>query len=153
MFPRCLITAALVAVSLSGLTRGQEPRQVPLASVYSTSIQKDLKRLPREIKAGDPSRGMETKPLVFLVAGADIAAAVEASRLHYVIDTKNKKDKKDNGTIDVLVIGKTPCWVVAYLGSSGSQPPEWVLEAVEIKDKNIRITYTHSKDKTRTADL
>ena len=42
---------------------------------------------------------------------------------------------------------------MAYLGSSGSQPPEWVLEAVQIKDKNIRIIYTHSKDKTRTADL
>jgi hypothetical protein len=152
MLTRCLIAAPLVALSLTGATRQQESGQIPLASIYTTSLQKELKRLPGEIKVSDPDRIIDRKADVFLVAGADIAAAVAASRPRYLTDPKNKNDKKDDTKIDV-VVGKTPLWIVAYLGSTGSQPPQWIIESLEIKDKAIRVRYARSKANERTTDL
>src|SRR5207253_5177589 len=99
-------------------------------------------------------RIIDRKANVFLVAGADIGAAVTAARPRYLTDPKNKEDKKDDTKIDVIVGGKTPLWIVAYLGSTGSLPPQWLIESVEIKDKAIRVSYMRSQAKEpRTADL
>jgi hypothetical protein len=144
----------LVAVGVTGVTGQQEPRQIPLASIYTTSVQKELKRLPGDIKVADPDRIIDRKANVFLVAGGDIAAAVAAARPRYLTDPKNKNDKEDDMKIDVVRGGQTPLWIVAYLGSTGSLPPQWMIESVVIKDKAIRVRYTRSNAKEpRSADL
>jgi hypothetical protein len=67
------------------------------------------------------------------VTAGDIQGAVEASR--GILGDGKQPDKLN------LKGGKASLWAAIYFGTSGSSPPAWRIETVEVRDRTVRVAY------------
>lgn len=132
---------------LNGDEMKVEPKKVPLGSIYSTSRQKGLKLIDQGV--GDKTFPNEMRELyqqsirmgasnVFLARGDDIAAAVKATWEVFThgqpVSEAVSADRRSKSK---------QYWLVAYLGVSGSDPPAWLVKAVEVSGQNIQVAFTN----------
>jgi len=113
-----------------------DARKIPLDLVYTTTRQKDtkdalphLRGFPKPNFSGNLLPG---KPVIFMVNGKDFPAALRASRRFVLPEADTKAPQLQAGE---------PSWVCAYLGSTGSIPPAYRVQSVEIDGTKVRITY------------
>jgi hypothetical protein len=120
-------------------------KRIPLDSIFSTSRQKGLRLVDqgrgdegfefqiRELQQNAINTGASN---IFLVRGDDIRSAVRATRDVFcggrAVDEAVNSDPESK---------PRDYWLVAYLGVAGSDPPAWVVKSVEVKSKEIRLSY------------
>lgn len=134
--------------------RQEAARRVPLDSVYSTTGQKELKRVTRR---PDESYGNDLSLMLrdwgtglsnaFLVLAQDLTGAIKATREAFsaaapadIVVGRNKP------------LNASTLWLVAYLGTDGSTPPAWLIESVELDNKTIRVVYQSPRRTSSTND-
>jgi hypothetical protein len=151
MMNRWMVVIAVSLVGFAALLGGGADRKISPENIYANNGQKDVKKLPDAVTPGDLQKvhgeAKDRKPAVFLVAAKDIAAAVKASRGLAV------QRAAGDPVPEVKTGAKGTLWVGAYLGSSGSSPPQFLIESVEVTTKTIRVAYQRANSKMVTADL
>src|SRR5262245_41394666 len=133
MIQRMIFALAVSSVGIAVIAGGEPPRKIAPESIYATTGQPNVKKLMGVVDAADMKKVHESRkdraPAVFLVAGKDIAAAAKAS-------IGLLAPRKDDAPPQEVKLGKTDTlWVGAYLGSTGSNPPQFVVESVEVSAK------------------
>jgi hypothetical protein len=134
----------------------EDVRKIPLESIYSTSGQQGMQYLTRRL---DQPYGPHLQEIydkfkcgastLFLVRGKDIAAAARAARR--VLAGYREVDRPVATEAQAEV---APLWLVVYLGpASGSTPPRWWIEGVEVKGQVVRLTFSNPKPLWSTGAL
>lgn len=129
----CVVSGVLFACE-------EKSRTVPLDSVYGTSGQKEIKRLSTATDGAgtyvDPA-GADLVEIMkldkkaetcFLVNGKDVASAVKASVAGFAKGPPTATEKE-------------PVWLSVYFGITGSSPPAYLVQSVEIRGNTIRLSY------------
>ena len=144
-----LSVLGLVLAAQLGAFQTGEPRIVPLTTVYATFNQEGLKSADEatgnEASAEILSDIRETTPRIVLCVGPDVIAAVKSSTPTFSLPEES-----------VLAMVGSPgntMWVAAYLGTDGSLPSAYRIQAVEVRDKTIRIAYERVESPQRSCDL
>lgn len=135
--------------SLSQPTADEKPAKekstpIPLDSIYSTSVQKGLRRLPRP--AGRELRNALDElhvalvhmdiSNVFLARGGDIQEAVKATERAFTWGQPVEQPVTPEDRVKPETI-----WLVAYLGVASSVPSYWLVQSAEVRGNTVRITY------------
>ena len=138
--------------------------KIALDSVHSTSHQKPLKPVSRGFNLqGNGEKKYETSyghfleeifkayhtgaANVFLVRGDDIGAAISATWEVCVC-----RRGADRPSAPYEKGEHKPLWLVAYLGTAGSEPPHWEVRSVERKGRTARLTFALSETGSETND-
>lgn len=141
---RCAIVSLLAgALCLAAARGGDEAKKVPLDSIHATTGQKDVKRISTAMDGAgkyiDPAGAALAKLYgelkqggAGLVAGKDVAAAVEASQGLF-----GRGGKQGELTVDA----GAPLWAAVFFGTNGSSPPAWQVKQVEVKGRTVRVGY------------
>ena len=148
------IAVAMGSVQEGAVAQAEETRNIPLESSYSTSGQKGLRLVGSgyflqddgtkkylepcgsELEAISREAGSVGASNVFLVRGNDIAGAVRATRWVF---TGGRS--ADVSTLADAEAKQAPVWAVVYFGRAPSEPPVWLIRAVELKAKTMRVTF------------
>lgn len=145
MMQRLIAAGGLIGCLLLSVQGGEKTRTVPLDQIGATTGQKGIKKMtaamdgagkyvePYGKALAEIQQLGRNKPSVALVTGKDLTAAVEAWR--------GLVSERKEGPNSVEAKGTDTLWIGAYLGTNGSSPPAFEVEAVEIKGKTIRIAY------------
>src|ERR1043165_8557261 len=132
---RTLILPSVLALigGLASAQPGEQSVKIAPENVYATSGQPNVKQLKsmagledfRKIREG----ATDKKPAVFLVLAKDIVGAVRASRGMAIQRRPGDAipELKSNATDSV--------WLGSFLGMSGSMPPQYVIQSIEISDR------------------
>lgn len=179
---RLVTVAALLAALLlapgaedgfAGVDRGlpskeappDQPGQIPLHAIYSTNGQDGLRPMnPGFLLEEDGTRKyvepyglfldeMHSQfraggPNVLLVRGKDITAAVRATWLaHLGSRPFDRPVDPEDGTEGA------PLWLGVYFGTTGSEPPAWLVEGARREESAIRLSYVKPQWPRRTKDL
>ena len=151
MMNRWMVVIAVSVVGAATLLGGDEERKIAPEKIFANNGQKSVKKLEGPAAMDDLQKvhgtAKDRKPAVFLVAAKDIGAAVKASRGLAV------QRASGDPVPEVKTDAKGTLWVGAYLGSSGSNPPQFLVESVEVTSKTIRVAYERVKSTEVTADL
>jgi hypothetical protein len=141
---RAIVVSLLTgALCLAVARAGDDAKKIPLDSIHATTGQKDVKRLSTAMDGAgkyiDPAGAALAKLYgglkqggVGLVAGKDIAAAVEASGPLFARGAMQGELTVDAGA---------PLWAAVFFGTNGSSPPAWQVKQVEVKGRSVRIGY------------
>jgi hypothetical protein len=139
-----LILAAQLGAFQTGVTR-----IVPLTTVYATFNQEGLKSADEATGNEDSAEILrairEATPRIVVCVGPDVIAAVKSSTPTFALPEES-----------ILAMAGSPgntMWVAAYLGTDGSKPSAYRIQAVEVRDKTIRITYERNESPERSCDL
>lgn len=148
-----LVGLGIVLFGIESGVAADDAKKIPLASVYTTTRQKDtkdaraeLKDVPVPIDVPQPIFGERIggKPAIFLVNGKDFPAAVKVSRSFLQLEGDDKAPDPNAETK-----AGDQNWVGAYLGNQGSLPPGFRVLSVEIDGKKVLVTYeTITRNKT-----
>jgi RNA polymerase sigma factor (sigma-70 family) len=118
----------------------EKARKIPLAEVHATPGQPGAKQLGAEVDPQDLAQvhgeSGARSPTVFLVAGKDIAAAVEGSR------GRGAPAKPNEPAPDVRTGLGGKLWLGAYLGGAGSMPAQYLVQAVEVRGTTVQVSFT-----------
>lgn len=151
-----IAAAGSVLAAQLGAFQGQEPRVIPLNTVYATFNQDgikafdgtvdndDLRQMIDRIQAG-PQR-------IVLCGGKDIAAAVKSAGMSFTMSDMSSSMADDPIPAVTIGTGDT-VWLAAFLGSDGSIPPAYKVRAIEVTGRTIRVSYERDDSSGRTCDL
>ena len=151
----------LVATLIFGLSNSWAAESVPLADVLTTSGQDGLQQV-RDVFQGENEQAnkstngylrkiFEASPgasSVFLVDAETLPEAISASASVFVgarsagAPVPVNKQKAVRGNL----------WLVAYLGTSHSDPMRWIVDSTSVVGTEIRLTYREPKSFIGTAD-
>jgi hypothetical protein len=146
MSMRCLTVLASGLATALTVCAGEGVKTVALDAVYATTGQKNVKRMttamtgdgkfvePYGKALGELYPRLRGPARVALVPGKDITAAVAAT-------AHRLGERSDKVQPPLEVPAGESVWLAVYFGTNGSSPPAWTVEAVEIKDRTIRLTY------------
>jgi hypothetical protein len=143
----------------------EKVEKIALESVHSTSHQKPLKPVSRGFNlVGDGEKKKYVEPYghfleeiyshyhpgasnVFLARGDDIGAAISATWEVCVCRRGAERPSApyEKGEHKSL-------WLVAYLGTAGSEPPHWEVRSVERKGRTVRLAFAPSETGSETND-
>ncbi len=141
---------------------GEKAREVHLGSIYLTSDQNSLRHADSSffdrpdgskqyvesygaLLANFLSRFRSGPSNGFLVRGKDIRQAIRATFLS--LDGVRAVDLSVGPEEDLPQ--PSELWMVAYLGTAGSDPLAWRVQSVERTGKRIRVAYVKQKPKSK----
>jgi hypothetical protein len=154
---RTRLIAAFVVLSVLGLGLAahlgafetEEARIIPLSTVYATFNQEGLKSADEAAGSEDLAQVLsairEAPPQIILCVGTDIIAAVKSSTPSF--------STPEESALSMVGVKSDTMWVAAYLGSDGSIPLAFRIQAVEVRDKTIRIAYERDESPGRSCDV
>lgn len=146
-----LAVAGLTTVFGPGVAQEKDktvkPQPIPLDSVHVTSEQKGLKRVAvghgdfdrqvlEDLRRSSLKVGLSN---VFLVRGAEITAAVRATRDAFESGVGAGEPIPGDGKRP-----DQPIWLVVFFGVSGSSPPAWEVKGVERAGRRVRVSFAAS---------
>jgi hypothetical protein len=158
-------TPAIGALTAAAPAPSQDKvEKIALDSVHSTSHQKPLKPVSHGFNLqGNGEKKYETSyghfleeifkayhtgaSNVFLVRGDDIGAAISAT---WEVCVCRRGAERPSAPYEKGA--HKPLWLVAYLGTAGSEPPYWEVRSVERKGRTVRLSFAPSEDGGRTND-
>jgi len=140
-----IVFGALVAFVGRAEEGADKKTAIPLDSIYATRANKQLRKIPIEFAKNQAfselsSNQARAKEDVYLVGGETIGDAVNA--------THKVANQIDGGFFEASKGGKDKAWMVALLGTSGSNPPEWTVESVERIGNKIKVRYKRQPART-----
>lgn len=85
---------------------------------------------------------------LFLVRGKDIAAAIKATRGVFIggRSADVPGDPEDGSKAETL-------WLVAYLGTAGSEPPAWLVKSALVRGQTVQISISTPERTSGTSDI
>lgn len=155
----------LVGCATAGRSAPEVRGSIPLDVVYSTSGQPGLAPLNRSRTYVDGTPTYATDhgpaldkiyqnhqkmrdPCIFLVRGENVAEAIGAT-----YDVLWGIRDRDAASALTRESAHDPVWLFFFLGTSGSAPPQWILESVGYEGRNVTVTYRHAPTGAVTRDL
>lgn len=142
------VLGLILAAQLGAFQTG-ETRIVPLTTVYATFNQEGLKSADDATNNEDSAEILsairEATPRIVLCVGPDVVAAVKSSTPTFSLP--------EESVLDMAGSASETMWVAAYLGTDGSLPPAYRIQAVEVRDKTVRIAYKRNESPERSCDL
>ncbi len=140
---------ALVLAAQLGAFQTEPTIVMPLDTAYATFNQEGLRRLDNSVDTDGVlqvlSNNQESPQRIVLCVGNDIAAAVQASEVSFA--------RADEPVPAISAAANDTLWLAAYLGSDGSLPSAFRLQAIEVTGKNVRVAYERDESPLRSADL
>ena len=131
-----------------GSHAGQESQAVPLQSVYSSSRQPGLQHANLGnslLKIPNPNNG----PAI-----VGFAWAKDFPQLQKLPLVQPPAEGHEPVALVHPAEPQAQLWAVVYAGSTGSQPPQWLLESVTLSRDNVwEVVYHHAKSDVMTDDL
>lgn len=161
-FGKHLAVGGGAALAATAVTAADEPaaEKLDLWKSYGTTGQKDIHEASAGFNIGKEGEQKYIEPYgatlariksdfgngasnAFLVHGKDITGAIEATASVLLGGQSAERP-------GVNARGQMPpsLWLVAYLGSSGSSPPEWTVRSVERRGNSFRVSYSTRQAET-----
>jgi hypothetical protein len=140
------------------------PREIPISDITSTSNQNGLQR-PEPAHQGDTDNERAGKPSYYLDQISLKGGGAGASNI-FLVDAPNFNSAVA-ATTHVLIGGfsadksaplnqpnppRGNYWLVAYLGISGSNPSEWLVDKATVESTTIRFAYHRANPGAETKD-
>jgi hypothetical protein len=139
---------------------------IALDSVHATSHQKPLKPVSRgfNLQGNGEKKYVESyghfleeiykgyhtgASNVFLVRGDHIAPAISAT---WEVCVCRRGAERPSAPYEKEKGEHKPLWLVAYLGTAGSEPPHWEVRSVERKGRTVRLAFAPSETGSETND-
>jgi hypothetical protein len=148
VFAVLAVFAVGLAAQLGAFAR-EEPRLIPLDTVYASFNQDGFKSLDPEVETDGLFRVLgavrESPQRIVLCIGTDVSSAVKGSEVGF--------GAPDEAIPPVTDATSESLWLGAYLGSDGSVPPAFRVSAIEVNGKTIRVAYERDASPVRSADL